>query len=110
MKAAQGINSSQLRLVRSVERVRAQFDTGKTQSLRWRQRQLTGLLRFCFEQRRPLLRALRSDLGTPAGEAFAADVASVAMEVASLKWALRSLIRAERVPTRPEEGEKSWRQ
>ncbi|MEW6776023.1 MAG: aldehyde dehydrogenase family protein [Bdellovibrionota bacterium] len=82
-----------------VATLRAAYDLGKTRDMNWRQRQLTGLLRFCWQQRRPLLAAMKADLGKPANEAMMADVAAVAMEVVSLKLNLRRWVKPQSVST-----------
>lgn len=87
------------RIATVVGDLRREFDAGHTHSPRWRQRQLTGLLRFCYEQRTEILRALSADLGKPAQEAMAADVLSVGMEIASLKFNLKRYLRPQKVAT-----------
>ncbi len=88
--------------------LRMHFDSGRTLPLGWRQRQLTGLLRFCYENRNPILKALSADLGKPAQEAMMADILSVGMEIAALKFNLKSYVRPKRVstplPLRPAES------
>ncbi|MDG2305681.1 MAG: aldehyde dehydrogenase family protein [Candidatus Binatia bacterium] len=71
-----------------VERMRATFDSGKTRPLAWRRGQLKGVLRFGKEQAERLAEALHADLGKPAMEAYAADIAQASNEA---KLALKNL-------------------
>lgn len=87
------------RIARVVEELRGHFNAGHTYPLRWRQRQLTGLLKFCYEQRTAIFRALSADLGKPAQEAMVADVISVGMEIASLKYNLKRYLKPKKVPS-----------
>jgi len=54
--------------------LRATFDSGRTRPVEWRRRQLTGLRRMLDEHDAELTAALRSDLGRPSMEAYAADL------------------------------------
>lgn len=63
-----------------VDRLRASFATGRTQSLQWRLRQLRGLVRFCEEREADMAEALASDLGRSAHDTWFGDVASTVGE------------------------------
>jgi len=54
--------------------LRAAFTSGRTRPLAWRQAQLAGLRRLLDEHDAELTEALRSDLGRPSMEAYAADL------------------------------------
>jgi len=54
--------------------LRAAFASGRTRPLAWRQAQLAGLRRLLDEHDAELTEALRSDLGRPSMEAYAADL------------------------------------
>ncbi|MCW5829287.1 MAG: aldehyde dehydrogenase family protein [Deltaproteobacteria bacterium] len=75
------------------------FDSGKSRPLEWRQRQLTGIIRFCFNRRQEILAALRDDLGKPTREAVAADIGASIIEAVTLKMNLRKWAKRERVST-----------
>lgn len=82
-----------------VARIRASFDSGVTRPLAYRQQQLSGLARFCEERERQIEEALYADLGKPAQEAFAADIAFLSREVAQMRKRLPAWARPERVAT-----------
>jgi aldehyde dehydrogenase (NAD+) len=75
-----------------VNRVRAAYSQGRTRPMEWRQEQLDGLVRMLKIEGPRFEAALASDIGKPAVEGFAADVGSVASEIAAMrkhapKWA-----------------------
>ena len=63
------------------KQLRATFDTGRTRPLAWREAQLAGLRRMLDEGEDELVDALRTDLGRPATEAFAADIGHTKQEL-----------------------------
>ena len=68
-----------------VDRVRAAYSHGRTRPMEWRQEQLDGLVRMLKMEGPRFEAALASDLGKPAVEGFAADVGSVASEIAAMR-------------------------
>ncbi|QYB00588.1 aldehyde dehydrogenase family protein (plasmid) [Rhodococcus sp. USK10] len=71
-----------------VHRLRRTFDTGRTGSARWRERQLDALSRLLSENAKQIQAALATDLGRPAADAWLADIAAVQLEI---KTARRNL-------------------
>lgn len=72
--------------------VRATFDSGRSRPMRWRRRQLEGLLAMTHAGERELVDAIRADLGRPVAEAFSADIGHSRMQIAHVlkhfeKWA-----------------------
>ena len=63
------------------KQLRATFDSGRTRPLAWREAQLSGLRRMMEEAEDELVEALRSDLGRPTTEAFAADIGHTKQEL-----------------------------
>ncbi|MFL6205064.1 MAG: aldehyde dehydrogenase family protein [Acidimicrobiales bacterium] len=63
------------------KQLRATFDSGRTRPLAWREAQLAGLRRMMEEGEDELLEALRTDLGRPTAEAFAADIGHTKQEL-----------------------------
>jgi aldehyde dehydrogenase (NAD+) len=59
----------------------ATFDSGRTRPLAWRQEQLAGLRRMMEEAEDELVEALRTDLGRPKVEAYAADIGHTKQEL-----------------------------
>jgi aldehyde dehydrogenase (NAD+) len=84
---------------RLVARLRAAFDSGRTRPLSFRRQQLGALAHFLKEREREIEDALHQDLGKPALEAFASEIAFPAREVAIAQRRLRSWTRPERVST-----------
>ncbi|MEM7323581.1 MAG: aldehyde dehydrogenase family protein [Actinomycetota bacterium] len=76
----------------TVERIRGAYQSGRTQAIDWRQRQLDGLVRMLETEAPRLEAALAADLGKPAVEGFATDIGFVATEIETIqkhtpKWA-----------------------
>ncbi len=82
-----------------VRQLRAHFDSGRCRPLEYRQLQLAGLARFLEEREREILKALSADLGKPPLEAFAAEVAFLLGEIATVRKKLAAWARPERVAT-----------
>jgi aldehyde dehydrogenase (NAD+) len=82
-----------------VERLRANFNSGRTRPLAYRQQQLAGLARFLKEQVGAIETALRDDLGKPSIEAYASEIAYPAREVALARKKLAAWTKPERVAT-----------
>ncbi|MEX2292620.1 MAG: aldehyde dehydrogenase family protein [Acidimicrobiales bacterium] len=61
--------------------LRAAFESGRTRPLAWRQDQLAALRRMMVEGEDEFVEALRSDLGRPTMEAFAADIGHTKAEL-----------------------------
>lgn len=80
-----------------VARLRANFNSGRTRPLAYRQQQLAGLTQFLKEQASAIETALRDDLGKPAIEAFASEIAYTAREVALARKKLSAWSKPERV-------------
>jgi aldehyde dehydrogenase (NAD+) len=68
-----------------VDGVRAAYDGGRTKPMEWRQEQLDGLVRMLKMEGSRFEAALAADLGKPALEGFAADIGSVATEIAAMR-------------------------
>lgn len=79
--------------------LREQFLNGRTRTLEFRTQQLEGLQAFIREQESALENALKQDLGKPALEAFAAEIAFIARELRLFRKHLKSWARSERVAT-----------
>ncbi len=69
------------------------FDSGHTRSLEWRRSQLDGMLALLAENESELIGAIQTDLGRPAMEAFAADIAHATGEVAFMRRHLSKWMR-----------------
>lgn len=76
---------------------RARYTSGATRSSIWRLRQLEGLRALCVEREAEITAALRADLGKPAVEAYASEIAFVRDEAAAAHRALAGWMRPERV-------------
>jgi aldehyde dehydrogenase (NAD+) len=83
----------------AVARLRASFETGRTRPLEYRQEQLAGLERFLTERAAEIETAIQHDLGRPAIEIYASEIALVASELALTRRKLRSWTRPQRVWT-----------
>lgn len=79
--------------------LRNYFNTGVTRSLTYRQQQLSGIKRFLVECESEILTALKTDLGKPPAEAFAAEIGLLLTEVKLAQRHLFSWSKAKRVPT-----------
>jgi aldehyde dehydrogenase (NAD+) len=79
--------------------LRATYDGGRTRPLAWRQEQLAGLRRMMEEGEAELVEALRSDLGRPKVEAFAADIGHTKQELRHLAKHLAGWMKPTRVRT-----------
>lgn len=97
MEAAFSMEADRMKSL--VQSARDSFDSGKSRPLEWRQRQLTGIIRFCLGHRQEILTSLREDLGKPAMEAMAADIGASILEAVTLKLNLRKWAKRERVST-----------
>lgn len=73
-----------------VDRLRASYATGRTQSLQWRLRQLRGIVRFCTEREAEMAEALAADLGRNAHDTWFGDIAST---VGEARYAIKHLKR-----------------
>jgi aldehyde dehydrogenase (NAD+) len=98
---AKGTNKqpSTIEVGATVARLRDTFESGRTKAYEWRARQLDGLARMLAENERAILDALHADVGKPALEAYTAEVAYTAGEVAHARKHLRSWMKPERVST-----------
>ena len=82
-----------------ITRLRSSFDNGLTRPLGYREQQLSGLARLSGKEReRDIVEALHQDLGKPALEAFTAEIAFTASEIALTrkhlaKWARPKSVR-----------------
>ena len=77
--------------------LRTTFESGRTRPYEWRHQQLGGLRRFLDECEGELVEALRTDLGRPAMEAFAADVGHTKAELRHLQSHLKDWMRPKKV-------------
>jgi aldehyde dehydrogenase (NAD+) len=68
-----------------VASVRDSFQSGRTRTVEWRQRQLDGLLRVLEEDGDRLVAAMQADFGKPTVEAHATDIAFTATEVKHIR-------------------------
>jgi aldehyde dehydrogenase (NAD+) len=80
-----------------VDRLRGSFDSGRTKPLAWRKDQLAGLLRMMVEGEDELVEALKTDLGRPRVEAFAADIGHTKGELRHLHNHVGSWMKSRRV-------------
>ena len=78
--------------------LRTTFEAGTTRPYRWRQRQLTGLLKFLYRERKAIQEALRADLGK---NRMAADteLLTTVLEALGAKRQLKGWMRDRRVGT-----------
>jgi aldehyde dehydrogenase (NAD+) len=83
----------------TVTRLRASFDRGRTRPLEYREEQLAGLARMLKEREGEIEAAIHQDLGRPAIEIYASEIALVASELALTRKKLRSWTKPQRVPT-----------
>jgi aldehyde dehydrogenase (NAD+) len=81
------------------DRLRADFDSGRTRPLAWRRRQLEQLARLLEENEADLLEALRTDLGKPPVEGFITEIAFVLSEIELTLKHLTKWNRPTRVPS-----------
>ncbi len=79
--------------------LRAAFADGRTRPLPYRQRQLAGLGRFLVERERQIEEALHQDLGKPSLEAYCAEIAFAARQLAIVRKHLSAWTRPEIVAT-----------
>jgi aldehyde dehydrogenase (NAD+) len=79
--------------------LRSAFDSGRTRPIAYRQEQLRALERLLKEHERDIEKALHDDLGKPALEAFTAEIAFTARELALVRKKLPRWARPERVST-----------
>ena len=68
-----------------VASIRETFQSGRTRSIEWRQRQLDGLLRVLEEDGPRLVAAMQADFGKPTVEAHASDIAFTITEVKHIR-------------------------
>ncbi|GAB3238820.1 aldehyde dehydrogenase family protein [Glycomyces halotolerans] len=83
----------------TVDRLRTQYDAGRTKPVPWRLAQLKALDRLLREGGDDLAAALGADLGKAAAESFVTEIDAVGAEVRTLRKHLRSWLRPERVHT-----------
>ncbi|HEY5996468.1 MAG TPA: aldehyde dehydrogenase family protein, partial [Candidatus Deferrimicrobiaceae bacterium] len=91
------MTSEQIRVI--IARHRAFFDTGRTMELSFRKEQLRALRKALVDNEPDLLDALRQDLGKPAFEGYAGDVAITMNEIDHALRHLRSWCRPRTVWT-----------
>jgi aldehyde dehydrogenase (NAD+) len=77
--------------------LRTTFESGRTRPYEGRHQQLGGLRRFLEECEGELVEALRTDLGRPTMEAFAADVGHTKAELRHLQSHLKDWMRPKKV-------------
>jgi aldehyde dehydrogenase (NAD+) len=87
------------RIPRLVSELRATFDRGKTRPLAWRYAELDALTRLITDNQQAIIDAVGADLGRPALESFAAEIASPLAQIALTRKSLKRWTRPERVPT-----------
>ena len=68
-----------------VASVRDAFQSGRTRTIEWRQRQLDGLLRVLEQDGDRLVAAMQADFGKPTVEAHASDIAFTTTEVKHIR-------------------------
>ena len=69
----------------TVDGVRRAFESGRTRSLEWRQRQLDGLLRLLDSAGTELVAALHRDMGKPLPEAHFTDIGATAADIKHIR-------------------------
>lgn len=80
------------------EELRRVFATGRTRPLAWRRAQLDGVVAMGREREREIFEALRTDLGKPAFESYASEIAATRDTAVQTRQHLRRWMRARRVP------------
>ena len=80
-----------------VTRLRATFESGKTQPLSWRLQQLESLHHLLVEREDEIIAALRADVGKPAIEAYTAEVSYCKNELKLIRSKLAKWARPEKV-------------
>lgn len=78
--------------------LREKFNEGTTRGYRWRQRQLTGLLKFLYNEQKSIQSALRNDLRKSKADAIG-ETAPTLMEILEYKRNLKRWMRDEKVGT-----------
>ncbi len=91
--------SSTVDPMRQLARLRTAFDSGLTRGLDARKRRLVELRRFLVECESEITQALSADLGRPAFEAYASEIAFTKGEIAYALEHLARWMRPERVRT-----------
>lgn len=82
----------------TVEALRHVYATGRTRSLAWRRAQLDGVVAMGRECETEIFDALRADLGKPAFETYASEIAATRDTAVHTRRHLRRWMRARRVP------------
>ena len=77
--------------------LRTTFESGRTRPVEWRKAQLAGLRRMMDEAEEELVEALRSDLGRPRTEAYAADIGHTKTELRHLHSHVEGWMRPKKV-------------
>ncbi len=80
-----------------VKRLRASFDSGRTQPIEWRLHQLDRIQTMLREHESELVDALAADLGKPPLEAYSTDVGFVISEIEYARKHLRGWLKPEKV-------------
>ena len=82
-----------------VDASRQTFEGGRSRPLSWRRQQLDALSRLITERETEICDALHADLGKPALEAFAAEVAIVGSDIEYIKKHLAGWMKPQKVST-----------
>jgi len=69
----------------TVAAVRRAFESGRTRSIEWRERQLDALLRILDESAEELIGALHRDMGKPHPEAHYTDIGTTASDIKHMR-------------------------
>jgi aldehyde dehydrogenase (NAD+) len=88
-----------LTIATTVAKLRLSFDGGRTRPLDLRLEQLARLRRLLVEREDEIIAALQQDVGKPAVEAYAAEVAFTRTELDGVRKKLKAWAKPERVPT-----------
>ncbi len=78
--------------------VRAVFNTGRTRSAQWRERQLRGIELMCAEREAEISAALTEDLGRSSFEAWLGDIASTKAEATFARKHFRAWAKPRKQP------------
>jgi aldehyde dehydrogenase (NAD+) len=77
--------------------LRTTFESGRTRPVEWRKAQLAGLRRMMVECEEDFVEALRTDLGRPRTEAYAADIGHTKAELRHLHSHVAAWMRPKKV-------------
>jgi aldehyde dehydrogenase (NAD+) len=103
-------SSPSAQIASSLLALRASFESGRTRSYEWRQKQLDGLIALLVENEERVVATLREDVGKTAFDAWSAEVADLKTGLLHLKKNLRRYMKPEKVsrPRWPRAPVRCW--